>query len=306
MAIDTTSPRTRRTVLLGALGGAVAAAAATVGRGDPVSAADGDFVRIGGTYKATNVTEIFTTTDGESAFRGQSVSGYGLNGASGSSWGVRGQSDTAEGVSGDSGQGYGVQGISNKLTGVFGSGPSSGVSGTSTSGYGVYGESLETSGVYGRSKGIGAGVNGQSTTGYGVYAFSDSGHAVHAGSNSEIGVYGSSGSSSVPAVQGWSKGGNTGLQGFSGTTKPPASPRHTGIFGSANHDATSAGVRGVSVTGRGGVFAGKLAQLRLKPSAAATHPTRGATGDLFVDKPGRLWFCTKGGPSATWKRVALV
>jgi hypothetical protein len=42
------------------------------------------------------------------------------------------------------------------------------------------------------------------------------------------------------------------------------------------------------------MFSGKLAQVRLLPSGAASHPSSGALGDLFLDKVKRLWFC-KGG-----------
>jgi hypothetical protein len=75
----------------------------------------------------------------------------------------------------------------------------------------------------------------------------------------------------------------------------------TGVYGVANA-AAGVGVAGVSAAGRGGLFAGKKAQLRLVPSAAASHPSTGAKGDLFVDTSGRLWFYT----GATWKRVSLV
>jgi hypothetical protein len=53
--------------------------------------------------------------------------------------------------------------------------------------------------------------------------------------------------------------------------------------------------------GRGGIFTGGKAQLKLHPSSASTHPTKGQRGDLFVDKSGRLWFC-KGGTN--WKQLA--
>jgi hypothetical protein len=59
---------------------------------------------------------------------------------------------------------------------------------------------------------------------------------------------------------------------------------------------------GISATGqRGGVLAGDVAQLRLEPAAAATHPALGETGDLFVDASGRLWFCRGG---SDWHQVA--
>jgi hypothetical protein len=75
----------------------------------------------------------------------------------------------------------------------------------------------------------------------------------------------------------------------------------TGVFGYANNDANSVGLRGTSPTGRGGRFQGKKAQIRLDPSTANSHPSSGAARDLFLDKNKRLWFC-KGG--TTWKQLA--
>lgn len=66
-------------------------------------------------------------------------------------------------------------------------------------------------------------------------------------------------------------------------------------------NGTGYGVEAVSKNGRGVYAAGKLAQLRLQPAAAATHPTTGAAGDFFVDRSKRLWFC-KGG--TRWVQVA--
>ena len=61
---------------------------------------------------------------------------------------------------------------------------------------------------------------------------------------------------------------------------------------------TSAGGAGVigegaakGVSGRGGVFSGSAAQVRLIPSGAKTHRKSGQSGDLFVDASRGLWFC---------------
>jgi hypothetical protein len=53
--------------------------------------------------------------------------------------------------------------------------------------------------------------------------------------------------------------------------------------------------------GIGGYFSGGIANVRLGKSAAASHPTTGTTGDLFVDRSGRLWYCISG---TTWKQLA--
>jgi hypothetical protein len=190
-----------------------------------------------------------------------------------------------------SGKGVAIYGYSELSWGVYGE---------TTSGIGVRGFSGSSYGVYGTSN-TGTGVRGNSNSSHGVYGSSDSGHGVHGASNAAIAVFAGSSSSMLPAVQGWSKGGNTGLQGWSGHVAPPVSPDHTGVFGSAGGVAAAVGVEGSSATGRGGLFSGKVANLRLTPADDASHPATGLTGDLFVDKSGRLWFC-KGGSS--WVQVA--
>ena len=192
MAVDSTKPRTRRAVLAGGL---AAAAAASLGRAQPVSAHDPDDVRLGAPNSATIQTGITNNATNGSAFA------------------------------------------------AYASG-----------------------------------------TGHGVDAISPTGTA----------VYADSGSSTGPAVIGRSAGDNTGLQGYSGSDVAPPSPAKTGVYGYATQDATAVGVRGTSVAGRGGLFKGGAAQLKLSPSAATSHPASGQRGDFFVDKSGRLWFC-KGG-----------
>jgi hypothetical protein len=51
------------------------------------------------------------------------------------------------------------------------------------------------------------------------------------------------------------------------------------------------GVLGESPGGRGGVFAGGSAAVRLVPMDQAGPPTLGERGDLAVDNAGSLWFC---------------
>jgi len=75
-----------------------------------------------------------------------------------------------------------------------------------------------------------------------------------------------------------------------------------GVLGQGLGSGT--GVRGDSVKGRGGVFKGAAAQVQLLPGANSTHPKGGQQGDLYADKTGRLWFCKKGGATATWAQIA--
>ena len=91
--------------------------------------------------------------------------------------------------------------------------------------------------------------------------------------------------------------------GFIEGSGTPATTRVTGVLGYTGEQlgASSVGVRGTSIDGRGGVFKGAVAQLRLVPSGASIHPSFGVRGDQFADKAGRLWFCNGG---TSWKQLA--
>lgn len=261
MAIDSISSRSRRAVLFGALGGVVASVAAAIDRSSPASASDGDTVKVGHTYSAQVRTAIKAEST-TTAIYGSSPSGFGIHGHSAYDVGVYG---------------------SNELLGT-------GVKGTSTSGAGVYGQSSSSAGVHGDSADY-SGVLGTSTNGFGV----------DGRSTSSPGVRGYTSATDQPAVLGQSASDGTGVKGFSGATDPGSAPAKTGVFGSANQDASAIGIYGSSSTGRGAVFTGKVSQLRLQPSGSGTHPTSGAAGDLFLDSSKRLWLC-KGG--TTWALIA--
>jgi hypothetical protein len=78
-----------------------------------------------------------------------------------------------------------------------------------------------------------------------------------------------------------------------------------GVYGAARTEGTGVLGRGtVGIEGvgqRGGVLAGDVAQLRLRPSDQDSHPASGAPGDFFVDASRRLWFCRGG---TDWSRIA--
>jgi len=170
------------------------------------------------------------------------------------------------------------------------------IRGTSDSSVGVWGSSTSASGVAGVSSTY-YGVVGSSTSSYGVFASSHTGAAVYGNSLTNTGVQGYSGFQSVPVPA------KTGVHGYADQDGSAIGVNGQttlghGVFGVAT---TGIGVHGKADTGRGGQFAGGKAQLRLVPSAATTHPSSGAAGDLFLDKNKRLWFC-KGG--TTWKQLA--
>jgi hypothetical protein len=70
--------------------------------------------------------------------------------------------------------------------------------------------------------------------------------------------------------------------------------------------ASGNGIEVSSKSARGAVLYGGAAPLNLVPDAQVSHPISGQAGDVFVDAGSRLWFCTAGGDTATWKRVALI
>jgi hypothetical protein len=87
--------------------------------------------------------------------------------------------------------------------------------------------------------------------------------------------------------------------GVHGTTRSDDKP---GIL--AQNNAAGPGIYGTSANGRGGVFDGSQAAIRLVPSSHPSHPRNGEVGDLVLDAAHRLWFCKRGGNPAVWKRLA--
>ena len=124
------------------------------------------------------------------------------------------------------------------------------------------------------------------------------------------------------AVAGWGGPGNavngpgstdTGVFGFTpsgngrgvvgvNSADTPRQLSGAGVLGKGQGGV--AGVRGMSDTGRGGVFSGGAAQVRLMPGSKSTHPTSGNRGDLYADSLGRLWFCKVPGAKAHWHQIA--
>jgi hypothetical protein len=71
-----------------------------------------------------------------------------------------------------------------------------------------------------------------------------------------------------------------------------------GVQGSSQN---SDGVYGESVSGYGGVFKGGQAPLRLIPASTGGAPTTGIhqTGEIWLDKDGKIWVCTTAGTFGT-------
>jgi hypothetical protein len=210
---ETTSPSSRRAVLIGAVGGALGLIAGSLGRPAPAKADDGDPILAGSLTNATARTWLSATT-ADSALVVQNSVGGGVRVVStGDGEGVSVEANGGNGVSGMSETGMGVAGIS------FGS--AAGVSGTSISGVGVW-------------------ANGQGDE-----------PAVDAFSNGGPGVHAASGGDGIAASVGRGNSASTGVLGYSGTGNLPAAKAKTGVFGQATQDANSRGVWGYSPAGQG-------------------------------------------------------
>jgi hypothetical protein len=203
MSIDTSSPRTRRAILAGGLGGLAALAAHALGRPRSALASDGQTMLVGGEYSSTSVTAVTNATGngfyGGSlgtgiAVTGQGNQGIGVHGFSTAEIGVLGETDSSSwaAVTGRSfGGGTGVLGSADNApvpaakakTGVYGQatqdGTSRGVWGYSPAGYGVLGEATTGRGVQGTAW-SGVGVRAAATNGTGIWASATTGYAVQA------------------------------------------------------------------------------------------------------------------------------
>ena len=256
---------------------------------------------------------------------GTSTTGNGVYGSSGAGDAVKGEitnsGSTASGVVGTTvGGGAGVWGD------MMGTGYAGVLGRTLTAGRGVYGQAWEGTGegvygeviptdstaaaVHGVTNGTGPGVMGESKGGgYGVYGIGHQGAGVW-GTSAGTGVWGDLTGPGYAGVLGRTYDDKTGGRGVYGQVWKG---RGEGVYGeivptgngsAAVHGHTNGsgpGVLGESVQGRGIVASGNVAQLQLKPSNVATHPTNGEAGDLLVDKSIRLWFCQGGGQ---WTRIA--
>jgi hypothetical protein len=262
MAIDTTTPRSRRALLFGALGGAVAALSGLAKPDIARAGVDGDLV-----LEATNNTDAQTeliANTGSPGFRvlgtGIALQGWGGIGvdAYGQTIGVNGVSDGSSapasigfnransvGVLGWSANGNQSTPTLPTKTGVFGiagqdDASARGVVGKTTAGQGVRGEATGGTGVVGESA-SGPGIEGRGSVGVrgasGATAFP--GVPILAGvlGAGEIGVFGSS-------------DGTVGVLGHSGGGTPTLYTK-TGVHGFAVQDSLARGVLGESTVGHG-------------------------------------------------------
>ena len=266
--MDDTTPRTRRAVIAGAVGGTAALAVAALGHPEVVRAGvDGDVV-LGEMNTSGTSTIVRVTTPGEYAVQGQASA------TTGTSIGVAGSSKSPAGV--------GVYGYIESATGGIGVWAEA----NSTGGVGVYGVG-DTYAVHGA--GAATGVFGSTGVGTGVIGWSQNvpmGTEPHPTTPAKTGVYGyAAHDAAAMGVFGQSTSG-------------------MGVLGKVT---TGTGVRGESASGVD-LAAGGSGRLLQKPTAAAGAPGSGtyATGEMIRDKIGAMWLCTTGGTPGTWGRVASV
>ncbi len=118
MAIDTTTPRSRRALLFGALGGAIATAAAVARPATTLAGEDGDVV-LDANNTAAGTTQISGTADAP-VLRVASEDNVGAIGASGSAVvDIPPPIETSTGLYGVSVAGHGVYGASDTGIGVY-------------------------------------------------------------------------------------------------------------------------------------------------------------------------------------------
>ena len=129
----------------------------------------------------------------------------------------------------------------------------------------------------GPGTGQGIGVHGHSDRSVGVRGTSDTNAGVRGDSETGYGMWAESQQ-------------NHALVTFSES--------NIGVWGQSD---SGIGVRGAAAHGRGGVFKGSKAAIRLRPTGANSHPATGQVGDTVVDNSGRLWFCQRG---AAWRRLS--
>jgi hypothetical protein len=321
MAIDTTTPRSRRAVMAGALGGVLASLGLLAKAPEVRAGTDGDVV-LDWTNAAAATTEIVGAGTDE-VFR---VIGTGKS--------IRAAATTGTGLEAHSDSGYAVHGASKTGVGLFGGSgnsvndaypdpidPSTGVYGISVDGTGVYGASDTSFGVYAANNattkaaiaaegGNGTAIHGHAGFGplgtsptdtaifasavgtrSGVQSWTEQGIALQALSTQSLAILASG---DADGIAGASSANHTGVVGWSTDQDPPAvpaaGPAKTGVYGEATQDANARGVFGKSSLGqgvRGEATTGQGVQGVATTGQAVRGDTTGGTGVYGQATSGR-------------------
>jgi hypothetical protein len=222
MAVDQITPRSRRAILAGALGGLATAAVSLVHAPSVRAGVDGDVV-----LDAVNTGAGTTEIDGGDPAFHVSSSGIAIHAAGGI--GVDSAGDPA------------VRGLSSAGVGVLG--------GSAVAAADIPAPIAASTGVYGVSP-AGHAIYGASDTGVGVYAANNSSTVAAIVAQSNLGPA-IRGHGHLDGIIGESASGRSGIVGYSGTGSAPAGPAKTGVYGEATQDAGSRGVSGFTLAGQG-------------------------------------------------------
>ena len=227
--MDPVTPRSRRAVLAGALGGVAAAAASSLIRPSTVGATDHSALIVGESNTATLQTTLNSSAGSGTTF---------LAVASGSGTAIQGTGLTGKGVTGSTTSGVALRGVAAGGYGAYA---------TSTTGIGVIG----IAGSVNPSTSFGSvGVVGFRSNGTGVWASSSTGTALKATSGGQ-GADISSSSGTLPSLVSKATGGTVGVVGLGGNFTPAqAYPDGVGVLGE-NPDAAGVGMWGRSSNGTG-------------------------------------------------------
>lgn len=139
--------------------------------------------------------------------------------------------------------------------------------------------------------------------GHGVFVDkpNEFGHSVLAYQKSTTGFYAAIAgvtSNGGPGLHGRGEGSGNGVWG----QIADSAKAQSAILGTT--EGNGAAIEGNSILGRGGLFKGKKAAVRLVASSASNKPSTGTRGDLFVDSSGRLWYCKTSNSTTGWKQLA--
>lgn len=278
MTIDTTTPRSRRALLFGALGGAIATVATAARPATTFAGEDGDVV-LDANNTAAGTTQLAGTAEAP-VLRVVSQDNVGVIGASGVAVvDIPPPIETSTGVYGSSAAGHGVYGASDSGIGVYAANNSAtkaaivaeGEPGTAIHGHANAGpvpNSPALTGIYGSATGAGVAIAADSASGLAFRATSSASHGIK-------------GRGQLDGVIGESPGARSGVVGYSGGGSAPAGPAKTGVYGEATQDAASRGVSGFALAGqgvRGEATSGQGIQGIATTGQAARGDTTGGTG----------------------------
>jgi hypothetical protein len=279
--MDPVTPRSRRAVLAGALGGLAAAAASSLIRPSTAAAADGGPVLLGASDNSATLNTGITNTGGGTVLTSTATgSGYAIVATGNAGRGVSANTQTGSAVRASAnGAGYGVYSTSTTGTGVLASSTSgvalrvsSGAQAAAISSTSVSAPSLVSKatggtigvvgiggnfapaaypgggiGVLGDNPAAGGvGVWGRSTAGSALVGDSVTGYGVEA--YGSVGVFGSGDFAGVIG----DVDGSTGVQGWSGALTAPDPGVHVGVWAGAENGRTALKVQGVTRMNRSG------------------------------------------------------